>query len=1001
MLPLFMFPFLSLFLLLVQPPTISSLSQEGLYLYQFKLSVDDPSSSLSTWNNRDQTPCSWSGITCDDKTNTAVTKINLSNFNLFGPLPTSILCRLTNLTTLILTNNSINQTLPLDISLCTSLTHLDLSQNLLTGTLPHTLSNLVNLRYLDLTANNFSGSIPNSFGTFQKLEVISLVYNLLESSIPPSLGNITTLKTLNLSYNPFQPSHIPPEIGNLTNLEILWLSSCNLIGVIPDSFRNLKKLSVFDLSMNNLEGSIPSSLTEMTSLKQIELYNNSFSGELPAGMSNLTSLRLIDVSMNFIGGVIPDELCRLPLESLNLYENRFSGELPASIADSPNLYEFKIFTNLLSGELPENLGKNGPLIWFDVSNNKFSGKIPASLCEKGALEELLMIHNSFSGEIPESLGRCRTLARVRLGFNRFSGEVPVGFWGLPHVYLLELVDNSFSGSIAKTIGGAGNLSLLTLSNNNFSGVIPEEIGKLENLLEFSGGNNKFNSSLPESIVNLSQLGILDLHNNDLSGELPKGIQSLKKLNELNLANNEIGGKIPEEIGSMSVLNFLDLSDNQFSGYVPLSLQNLKLNQLNLSYNSLSGEIPPLMAKDMYRDSFIGNPGLCGDLKGLCDVKGEGKSTDFVWLLRTIFIVAALVFVFGVIWFYFKYMNIKKGRSIDKAKWTLMSFHKLGFGEDEILNCLDEDNVIGSGSSGKVYKVVLRNGEAVAVKKIWGGVRVETESGDVEKNQFQDNAFDAEVETLGKIRHKNIVKLWCCCTTRDCRLLVYEYMPNGSLGDMLHSSKGGLLDWPTRYKIALDAAEGLSYLHHDCVPPIVHRDVKSNNILLDEDFGARVADFGVAKVVESNGKGTKSMSVIAGSCGYIAPEYAYTLRVNEKSDIYSFGVVILELVTGRKPVDPEFGEKDLVMWACNTLDQKGVDHVLDSRLHSCFKEEICKVLNIGLMCTSPLPINRPAMRRVVKMLLEVGGTESQTKSSQKAGNLSPYYYDDASDHGSVT
>jgi hypothetical protein len=574
--------------------------------------------------------------------------------------------------------------------------------------------------------------------------------------------------------------------------------------------------------------------------------------------------------MNFIGGVIPDELCRLPLESLNLYENRFSGEVPASIADSPNLYEFKIFTNLLSGELPENLGKNGPLIWFDVSNNKFSGKIPASLCEKGALEELLMIHNSFSGEIPESLGKCRTLARVRLGFNRLSGEVPVGFWGLPHVYLLELVDNSFSGSIAKTIGGAGNLSLLTLSNNNFSGVIPEEIGRLENLLEFSGGNNKFNSSLPESIVNLSQLGILDLHNNNLSGELPKGIQSLKKLNELNLANNEIGGKIPEEIGSMSVLNYLDLSDNQFSGYVPLSLQNLKLNQLNLSYNSLSGEIPPLMAKDMYRDSFIGNPGLCGDLKGLCDVKGEGKSTDFVWLLRTIFIVAALVFVFGVIWFYFKYMNIKKGRSIDKAKWTLMSFHKLGFGEDEILNCLDEDNVIGSGSSGKVYKVVLRNGEAVAVKKIWGGVRVETESGDVEKNQFQDNAFDAEVETLGKIRHKNIVKLWCCCTTRDCKLLVYEYMPNGSLGDMLHSSKGGLLDWPTRYKIALDAAEGLSYLHHDCVPPIVHRDVKSNNILLDEDFGARVADFGVAKVVESNGKGTKSMSVIAGSCGYIAP-----------------------------------------------------------------------------------------------------------------------------------
>jgi len=394
---------------------------------------------------------------------------------------------------------------------------------------------------------------------------------------------------------------------------------------------------------------------------------------------------------------------------------------------------------------------------------------------------------------------------------------------------------------------------------------------LENLVEFSAGDNMFTGSLPDSLVNLGQLGILDFHNNRLSGELPKGIHSWKKLNDLNLANNEIGGKIPDDIGSLSVLNFLDLSRNQFSGKIPHGLQNLKLNQLNLSYNRFSGELPPQLAKEMYRLSFLGNPGLCGDLKGLCDGRSEVKNLGYVWLLRAIFVLALLVFLVGVVWFYFRYQNFKDSkRAIDKSKWTLMSFHKLGFCEDEILNCLDEDNVIGSGSSGKVYKVVLNSGEAVAVKKIWGGARKEVESGDVEKGRVQDNAFDAEVETLGKIRHKNIVKLWCCCTTRDCQLLVYEYMQNGSLGDLLHSSKGGLLDWPTRYKIAVDAADGLSYLHHDCVPPIVHRDVKSNNILLDGDFGARVADFGLAKVVETTAKGIKSMSIIAGSCGYIAP-----------------------------------------------------------------------------------------------------------------------------------
>lgn len=805
---------------------------------------------------------------------------------------------------------------------------------------------------------------------------------------------------LNLSYNPFVPGPIPSELGNLTNLEVLWLTDCNLVGEIPDSLGRLKKLTDLDLALNELHGPIPTALTGLTSVVQIELYNNSLSGVLPPGMSNLTALRLFDASMNELTGPIPDELCRLPLESLNLYENRFKGSLPESIADSPGLYELRLFRNQLTGELPRNLGRHSPLKWVDISNNQFSGELPASLCEKGALEELLVIYNQFSGPIPERLGECQSLTRVRVGYNRFSGEVPAGFWGLPRVYLLELVENSFSGQIAKTIAGAANLSLLFLSKNNFSGPIPDEIGWLENLVGFSGNDNSLSGSLPESIVNLEQLGILDLHNNQLSGELPSGIKSWKKLNELNLANNKFSGKIPEVIGSLSVLNYLDLSKNRFSGKIPLGLQNLKLNQLNLSYNQLSGELPPMFAKKMYENSFLGNPRLCRDLEGLCDGKGEAKSKGYIWLLRTIFVLAALVFIVGVVWFYMKYRNFKNAkRAIDKSKWTLMSFHKLGFSEHEILDCLDEDNLIGSGSSGKVYKVVLSNGEVVAVKRLWGGVKKECENGDVEKGQVHGNVFDAEVDTLGKIRHKNIVKLWCCCTTRDCKLLVYEYMPNGSLGDLLHSSKAGLLDWPTRFKVALDAAEGLSYLHHDCVPAIVHRDVKSNNILLDGEFGARVSDFGLAKVIDSTGKGPKSMSVIAGSCGYIAPEYAYTLRVNEKSDIYSFGVVILELVTGRLPVDPEFGEKDLVKWVCTTLDQKGVDHVIDAKLDSCYKEEICKLLNIGLLCTSPLPINRPAMRRVVKLLQEAG-PETQSKTAKKEGKLSPYYYEDASDHGSV-
>lgn len=994
------------FVFLFLMPFCLCLNQEGRFLQRLKLEFDDPDGFFSDWNAAD-TPCQWNGVTCSDTGSGYVTAVDLSNANVAGPFP-SVLCRLPGLKSISLYNNSINGTLSDDLSTCRSLVHLNLAQNLLTGTLPDSLSELTDLIYLDLTGNNFSGNIPASFGLFQKLEAISLVDNLLDGKIPAELGNISTLKQLNLSYNSFSPGEIPPELGNLTNLEVLWLTDCNLIGPIPDSLSRLGKLVDLDLAINKLTGPVPSSLTELSNVVQIELYNNSLSGELPAvGWSKMTALRLLDISMNLFTGMMPEELCSLQLESLNLYENELGGIFPEIISNSSNLYELRLFGNRFSGSLPKDLGKNSPLTWVDVSNNLFSGEIPADLCKNGALEELLMIHNSFSGKIPASFSRCRSLKRVRLGYNQISGDVPVDFWGLPQVSLLELVENSFSGVIGKTIAGAGNLSTLNIANNKFSGELPEEIGFLDSLIEFSASNNHFSGSLPVSIVKLEQLSKLDLHNNQFSGGIPAAINSLQKLNELNLANNKFSGKIPDKIGELSVLNYLDLSVNQFSGKIPVGLQNLRLNQLNLSSNDLTGDIPPVYAKKNYISSFLGNPGLCGDIEGLCDGKTVTRSTGYIWLLRAIFILTGFILIVGVGWFYCRYKKFKNSKeTVDKSKWTLMSFHKLNFSEYEILGALDEDNVIGSGASGKVYKVVLSNGESVAVKKLWG-VSKKSENEDLENGPgsglnlgwANDNGFEAEVETLGKIRHKNIVRLWCCCSTKTCKLLVYEYMPNGSLGDLLHSSKSGLLDWPIRYKIAVDAAEGLAYLHHDCVPPIVHRDVKSNNILLDGDFGARVADFGVAKVVDGKEKVGRSMSVIAGSCGYIAPEYAYTLRVNEKSDIYSFGVVILELVTGKLPVDPEFGEKDLVKWVCTTLDQKGLDVVLDPKLDSCFKEEICKVLNVGLLCTSPLPINRPSMRRVVKMLQEIGSVNPM-KFASKDGKLTPYYYDDASDHGSV-
>ncbi|CAL9099751.1 unnamed protein product [Musa textilis] len=975
-----------------------SLNQEGLYLLQARRGLEDPNNALSDWNPRDSTPCNWTGITCSSAGAT-VTSVDLTGLGLTGPFPASF-CRLPNLAFLSLSLNNINSSLPDSaVAPCAALAHLDLSQNLLVGPLPDALAALPSLAHVDLTGNNFSGPIPPSFGRFPVIQDLSLVANLLTSTVPAFLGNLTTLRQLNLSYNPFAAGGIPPSLGNLSSLEVLWLAGCNLIGDIPPSLGRLSKLADLDLSTNALSGRIPESIANLSSVVQIELYNNSLSGPVPLGFGKLSSLLCVDASMNQLEGPLPEDLFDAPfLESVHFYSNRITGSVPSGVSRSTSLIELRLFANRLNGSLPVDLGKNSPLMLFDLSDNLLSGEIPESICDRGVLEELLLIDNLFSGRLPEGLGRCRTLARVRLSNNQLSGEVPAGFWGLPHLWLLELRGNSFSGGISPVISSAANLSKILIDDNQFSGSIPSEMGALSKLYEFSASNNRLSGPLPSSLGNLGELGQLDLHHNFLSGELLRGIQSWKKLSELNLADNEFTGRIPPELGDLPVLNYLDLSGNLLTGDIPLQLQNLKLNEFNLSNNDLSGPLPPLFARGNYRDSFLGNPGLCHEFSGSCPVsRGTTDRRGFIWLLRSIFMLATLIFVVGVAWFFWRYRKYKKAQlTPDKSKWTLTSFHKLGFSEYEILDCLDEDNVIGSGGSGKVYKAVLSHGETVAVKKLWGTSKKEVENA----NQSVDDGFAAEVATLGKIRHKNIVKLWCCCTHKDCKLLVYEYMPNGSLGDLLHSNKGALLDWPTRYKIALDAAEGLSYLHHDCMPPIVHRDVKSNNILLDGEYGAKVADFGVAKAVEMMGKGPKSMSVIAGSCGYIAPEYAYTLRVNEKSDIYSFGVVILELVTGKFPVDPEFGEKDLVTWVTCAMEQKGVDHLIDPKLDvRRHREEISKALSIGLLCTSSLPINRPSMRRVVKMLQEVRA-ENKTQIEFKDGKLSPYYGEEVDPNSSV-
>ncbi|XP_010268651.1 PREDICTED: LRR receptor-like serine/threonine-protein kinase HSL2 [Nelumbo nucifera] len=970
---LVLFSVLLLFLLPCFPAT--SLTEDAIFLHRVKNShLDDPTGSLNDWNLTPQvaniTPCNWTGIVCDPLS-LSIISIDLSGLHIYGYFPADF-CRIPTLQNLSLADNFFNGSLTsASISSCSHLHHLNLSLNLFVGNLPDFTPDFVNLRSLDLSFNNFSGHIPPSFGRFPNLTIFCLQENLLNGIIPAFLTNLTQLTRLELAYNPFAPGPLPLHIGNLTMLENLWLPKCNLVGEIPDSLGNLVSLRNLDLSDNYLSHRIPESIGGLKSVQQIELFNNLFYGELPDNLGNLTALKWFDASQNNLTGRLPGKLAGLHLVSLALNDNNLEGEIPEILSSNPGLAQLKLFNNSFSGTLPLDLGRNSNLEDFDVSSNSLVGKLPPYLCYRGKLQRLVAFNNRFSGELPEQYSDCKSLTYVRIFDNELEGKVPDGIWSLPRLYLLEMSNNGFEGSVSPAISGAQNLTKLLISGNNFSGEIPAEICGLQTLQVIDGSRNRFSSELPSCITGIRRLNKLDLQENLLSGEIPDKLSSWNDLVELNLSNNKFSGKIPSELGMLPVLTYLDLSRNLLSGAIPAELTKLNLNKFNLSDNKLSGKIPSGFAYNVYADSLDGNPNLCSVESVKPFPRCPKVKSATAWFLVAVFASLALLLVLVIFWLYKSRVEEIGGET--KSPWKLTSFHRLSFKEEEVFSSLTEENLIGTGGSGQVYRAKLKSGQMVAVKKLWeGSGRPKT-----------DVAFRSEVETLGRIRHGNIVKLLFSCTSEgdDCRVLVYEYMEKGSLGELLHGEKGGIqLDWPKRFKIAVGTAQALAYLHHDCVPAIVHRDVKSNNILLDNEFNPHVADFGLARTLQRevcDGDGELVTSRVAGSYGYIAPEYAYTFKVTEKSDVYSFGVVLMELVTGKRPTDPSFGEnKDMVKWvteaavaACKEDTELLVKKVIDARMNvdSCDYQEINKVLNVALLCTSTYPLSRPTMRRVVELL----------------------------------
>ncbi|KAI3758429.1 hypothetical protein L6452_05990 [Arctium lappa] len=897
--------------------------------------------SFSDWDTTGRkNVCDYTGVSCNDQG--FVVKMDLSAWNLSGKFPENVCSYLPQLKSLHLGHNDIHGDFPSSITNCSSLEELSMTHTNISGKLPD-LSPMISLRLLDLSFCLFTGKFPMSFINLSNLEVVNFNENV-----------------------GFEMWRLPDDIFRLTELRSMILSTCMVSGSIPKSIGNMTSLVDLELSGNFLVGPVPREIGLLRNLQQLELYYNQLDGEIPEEIGNMTELTDIDMSVNKLTGSLPESVCRLPkLRVLQFYNNSLTGEIPRVLEDSKTLSMLSLYSNYLTGEVPRHLGRSSPLMLFDLSENQLTGELPPEICNGGKLVYLLALDNMFSGVLPESYGKCVSIVRFRLSSNRLEGSIPEGILSLPKVSIIDLSYNSLSGSIAKEIGSSRNLSELFLQNNRISGVIPSEISHPFNLVK------------------------IDLSNNLLSGPIPPEIGHLKRLNLLLLQGNRLDSFIPDSLSSLSSLNVLDLSRNLLTGGIPERLCDLLPSSMNFSYNHLSGPIPDSFIKGGQLESFLGNPKLCiseypnlsDQSFPICSGAYNQKKVDYIWV---ILVSVGLAVICGILflkrWLSKERHDLKNEEtwSSSYCSYSVKSFHRISFDQNEIVEAMIDKNVVGHGGSGTVYRIDLSNGEVVAVKRLWS--QKTKDDGSDHDQQIMNKELKTEVETLGNIRHKNIVKLYCYFSSLDCNLLVYEYMPNGNLWDALHRGKC-LLDWPTRHQIAVGVAQGLVYLHHDLLPPIIHRDIKSTNILLDRNFQPKVADFGIAKVLRARGKDSTT-TVVAGSYGYLAPEYAYSSKATTKCDVYSFGVVLMELITGKKPVEAEFGEsKNIIYWISTKVETKeGAIEVLDKRLSGYFNDEMIMVLRIAIRCTCKTAALRPNMNEIVQLLIEADPCKFESSKS---------------------
>ncbi|MQL89252.1 hypothetical protein Taro_021822 [Colocasia esculenta] len=782
------------------------------------------------------------------------------------------------------------------------------------------------------------------------------------------------------------------------NVVALAATGLGLSGNIPENtLGKLIKLQDLDLSRNSITGISSDFWGLGSSLRSLNFSRNRLNGSLPNNVGNFGKLESLDLSHNDLSGEIPTTIGSLSgLRFLNLRGNMFEGRIPGGLLGCRSLVTLDISSNRLIGGFPDGFGAGfRNLTSLDLSGNMISGRLL-----------------NFSGL--ESMGY------LNLSGNQIQGSVMGVFQG--PLQLIDLSSNQLQGHISQVTSNSSfnwsGLVYLDLSRNHLSGEFFPNLNEAHSLKHLDLAGNRFSPQKFPSIAYLTSLEYLNLSGTGLTGKIPAEISRLVSLTTLDLSRNRLTGSIPQL--STRDLGVIDLSVNNLTGEIPLPLlQRLpSMQRFNFSYNNLT-LCAARFSPETYRAAFFGSQNDC-PIAANPDLLPKTKKTHGGLKLVLAIALSAFFLLVGLVclalgcrrrtrlWAV-KQLSYKEEQTIsgpfsfqtDSTTWVadvkvatsvpVVIFEKplLNFTFADLLAAtshFDRGTLLAEGRFGPVYRGFLPGGIHVAVKVLVLG------------STCTDLEAAREFERLGRIKHPNLVPLTGYCLAGEQRIAIYEYMENGNLQNLLHDlplgiqatedwsndtweedndgvqsiTSEGQTTWRFRHKIALGTARALAYLHHGCFPQIVHRDVKASSIYIDSAFEPRLSDFGLSKVVG----GSLEEEITRGSAGYTPPEFseAENYSATPKSDVYGFGVVLFELVTGKKPLGDEYpGEKDanLVSWVRGLVKKNESSSAIDPKiLETGSERQMEEALRIGYLCTAELPSKRPSMQQVVGLLKDV-------------------------------